>query len=77
MSTKERTGASSNSETIASAQQNGLNNDQTNRATRAVTGVANPMSGASDYQVDGQDVSGFDWNHNPGTAPAQTPPTGP
>ena len=69
---KERSTTWTKAETIAMAQQRGLNNADTERVTRTVTGVGNPMSGASDYQVDGQDISGFDWNHNPGTAPPQT-----
>ena len=69
---KERQTTWTKAEAIADAKAKGLNNADTEKKMKATTGVTSPISGGSDYQVDGNDISGFDWNNNPGVAPPQT-----
>jgi hypothetical protein len=59
-------------EAIAEAKQKGVNNADTEKIVKTFTGITHPMGGSGDYQVDGHDVTGFDWNNNPGVAPPQT-----
>ena len=62
---------------LVAAHTAGATNQASEDRMRAVTGAGSPVSGASAYQVDGHDISGFDWGTNPGTAPPQTMPTPP
>lgn len=70
---KERKTTWVKAEAIAAAKQKGLSSADTDKTVKTVTGVTHPMGGGEgDYQVDGHDINGFDWNNNPGVAPPQT-----
>jgi hypothetical protein len=75
---KERSTTWLKAQALEASRAAGDDNLTAGRKMRARTAVSAPISGASNYQVDGQDIGdeGFDWQHNPGTAPAQTGPTG-
>ena len=59
---------------IVTSVQAGETNAQTDQRVRALAGTAAPISADSSFAVDNQPITGFDWQHNPGTPPPQTVP---
>ncbi|HZJ62606.1 MAG TPA: DUF4157 domain-containing protein [Kofleriaceae bacterium] len=75
---QERRGTWMKAQEIVASVQAGQNNAQTDQRVRALAGTGAPISADSSFAVDNQPITGFDWQHNPGTPPPQTvtPATG-